>query len=313
MGRRTILPRSALQNSDAVTSQAPIDPVANEEILGPESQPTSEPTSEPSSQPSSQPSPDTPQPPANPNPLVLLVHPPSTVLGAGIRGDAEGPIFARDPLMGADTLLLTRPLDFPERVSLYTSIGRLVIFVRRISRFLPSLTLKWNGYRADFAGYVLPSVTNAVEFEAPHVGSEIDTQALVNFAKMFNAPKCVMWSYAHGAEVLLLRTKGKKEKEIEKQIKPHQKFLLERTPDAATIVSIASGKTLFEIATEWFDPSTTLPDPPRPKKGVLRRTEAVQVFCKEPDYSSVDFNEGAKLQRIEVEIDPSIPLPPVKR
>jgi hypothetical protein len=306
---RTLLPRSPLQNSAAIASRSPVDPAIDEKILGPTSEPGSEPSTQPATEPSSQPG---PPPPADPTPEILLVHPPSVVLGAGLLGDAEGPIFARDPLTGAATLVLAEPLDFPKQVSLYESIGRLVIFVRRIPRLPLSTAGLWNRYRVDFAGYTLPEVTGSVEFEAPHASDEAEIQSLVNFAKMFKAPTCTMWTYAHGAEVVVLGTPGKAEKDIEKKLKPHQKFLLERTPTAAVIVAIASAKPYYEVATEWFDPNESLPAPPRPKKGVLRRAEAVKVACKEGDYSKVDFNEGAKLQRVEVEVDLSIPLPPVK-
>jgi hypothetical protein len=306
---RTLLPRSPLQNSGAVASRAPVDPAIDEKILGPTSEPASEPATQPGTEPSSQPG---PAPPVDPKPKVLLVHPPSVVLGAGLRGDAEGPTFARDPLMGAATLVIAAPLDFPKQVSPYESIGRLVIFVRRIPGIPFSTAGLWNRYRKDFAGYTVPEVTESVEFEAPNVDYEPEIQSLVNFAKMFKAPKCTMWTYGHGAEVVVLGTRKKKEKEIEAALKPHQKFLLDRTPAAATIVAIASAKPYFEVATEWFDPNDHNPTPPRPKKDVLRRAEAIRVACKEGDYSKVDFNVGAKLQHIEVEIDLSIPLPPLK-
>jgi hypothetical protein len=306
---RTLLPRSALRNSAAVASRAPVDPVNDAQILGPASEPTTEPASQPSTQPSERPE---PVPPADPKPKVLLVHPPATVLGAGLLGDAEGPIFARDPLMGAATIVITEPLSLPEQISLYQSIGRLVIFVRWIPRMILPRAITWNQYRSDFKGYSLPDVTEAVEFEAPHVEGENDIESLVNFAKMFKAPKCTMWTYGHGAEVLFLGTRGKKEKDIEKKLKPQKKFLLERTPDAAAIVAIAGAMPYFEVATEWFDPNEPIPEPPRPAKGVLRRAQGVRVVCKEGDYAKVDFNVGAKLQHIEVEVDFSIPLPPVK-
>jgi hypothetical protein len=306
---RTLLPRSALQNSAAVASRTPVDPAIDEKILGPSSEPTSEPSTQPGTEPSSQPG---PAPPVDPKPKILLVHPPSVVLGAGLLGDAEGPIFARDPLMGAATLVITDALAFPAQVSRYESIGRLVIFVRRIPGIPFSMAGLWNRYRKDFAGYTLPEVTESVEFEAPHVDFEAEIGSLVNFAKMFKAPKCSMWTYGHGAEVVVFGTRKKKEKDIEAMLKPHKKFLLDRTPAAATIVATASGMSYFEVATEWFDPNDNNPTPPRPKKNVLRRAEAIRVACQEGDYSTVDFNVGAKLQHIEVEVDLAIPLPPLK-
>jgi len=72
----------------------------------------------------------------------------------------------------------------------------------------------------------------------------------------------------------------------------------------------ASARPYHQVATEWFDQSTTRASPPRPKKAI-RRTEAVKVACNEGDYSKVNLNDKAKLQRVEVEIAVSIPLPPV--
>jgi hypothetical protein len=309
---RTLLPRSALRNSDAVASNAPIDPVIDEKIIGPTSEPSSGPATQPSTQPSEE---GPPIPPVDPDPRILLVHPKSSISG-GVRIDAEGPIFARDPLSGAPELVLEMPRDFPKQVSLYNTIGRLVIFVRKVPGSLAWLTIDWNRYRKDFSGFAVPTVTSAVEFEAPCVRDEFDIRALVIFGKMFNAPKVTMWTYGHGAEVVVLATRKKTEAQIQAQLKPHKDFLLERTLSAKQIETIASGMPYYEVATEWFDPDETRPDPPRPKKTkttkILRRAEAKVITCKEPDYSKVDFNEGAKLQRIEVETDLSIPLPPLK-
>jgi hypothetical protein len=60
---RTLLPRSALQNSAAVASRTPVDPAIDEKILGPSSEPTSEPSTQPGTEPSSQPG---PAPPVDP-------------------------------------------------------------------------------------------------------------------------------------------------------------------------------------------------------------------------------------------------------
>ena len=249
-----------------------------------------------------------PCPPVDSKPEILLVHPPSVVLGAGLLGDAEGPIFARDPLIGAATLVITDPLAFPKQVSLYESIGRLRVSpCRRIPR-LPLLSVAglWDRYRIDFEGYTLPEVTESVEFEAPHVVTDIEIQALVRLRQD------VQGAEVHAAGPTGTAPKSSCSAPLGENREGHREEA-QAAPEVSARADAGRGhhrrdcqrQALFRgrDPVQLADPNDDNPAPPRPKKDVLRRTWAIRVVCTEGDFSKVDFNVGAKLQHIEVDVN----------
>ena len=309
---RTILPRSVLKNSAEIANTSSLAAMAPDvpPIIDPE-----EPGSQPSTQPSSQPSPK-PGPPTNPDPRVVLIHRESIVRGPGLREEADGPIWARDPLAGADRVVWSAPRTAAHALSLYNTIGRLVLLLRYDFNKFPLFPTRLKGYRVDFFDLAVPAVGEQIEFEAPAVVSESDLTALVQFAKFFQAPKLLAWNYAHGGEVLLFSKSTGTAKKIEKSIKPYKPYLLANTPAPSAIEAALKSVSFFEIAAEWFEgdsgPFFPQPSETLPKTGAVLRSTAKKVPCAEGDYSKVDFNAGAPLQLIEVTLDPSIPMEPVK-